>query len=219
MRRIFAEAVARLRKMQEERVLVEGYIPGREYAVEGIATHGEFRALAIFDKPDPLEGPYFEETIYTTPSRAPEAVQRAGRDGGGGGAAARIEARPGARRAAAQRGRGVDSGGARAADRRVVRRRRCGSWVGCRSRSSTGAARARRGRVEAWIAEAGGVGVMMIPIPHGGLYQSVEGEERARAVPGIEEVIVTAKEGQLLIPAARRRELHGFIFARAEISR
>src|ERR1700730_13432965 len=58
-----------------DRILVEGYIPGREVAVEGLVTDGALRILAIFDKPDPLEGPYFEETIYVTPSRLSEAQQ------------------------------------------------------------------------------------------------------------------------------------------------
>ena len=58
-------------------MLVEGYIPGREVAVEGLLTEGELRILAIFDKPDPLEGPYFEETIYVTPSRLPGREQQA----------------------------------------------------------------------------------------------------------------------------------------------
>src|SRR5207247_11031587 len=60
-----------------DQVLVEGYIPGKEVAVEGLLDDGVLRILAIFDKPDPLEGPYFEETIYVTPSRLPESVQRA----------------------------------------------------------------------------------------------------------------------------------------------
>ena len=55
-------------------MLVEGYLPGKEVAVEGLLTEGELRVLAIFDKPDPLEGPFFEETIYVTPSRLPARV-------------------------------------------------------------------------------------------------------------------------------------------------
>src|SRR5262245_62963656 len=55
--------------------LVEGFIPGREYAVEGLMHHGELQVLAIFDKPDPLDGPFFEETIYVTPSAATAAGQ------------------------------------------------------------------------------------------------------------------------------------------------
>ena len=52
----------------EDVVLVEGFIPGREFAVEGVLTNGALQVFAIFDKPDPLDGPYFEETIYVTPS-------------------------------------------------------------------------------------------------------------------------------------------------------
>src|SRR5215470_5955202 len=60
-----------------DRLIVEGYLPGREVAVEGLLTDGELRVLAIFDKPDPLEGPYFEETIYVTPSRLSDSEQNA----------------------------------------------------------------------------------------------------------------------------------------------
>src|SRR5207237_6662636 len=58
------------------KILVEDFVPGREVALEGLLTDGELRVLALFDKPDPLDGPFFEETIYVTPSRLPEAVQR-----------------------------------------------------------------------------------------------------------------------------------------------
>jgi biotin carboxylase len=57
-------------------LLIEQYLPGSEVAVEGVVRDGELQVLAIFDKPDPLEGPYFEETIYVTPSRLPPHVQR-----------------------------------------------------------------------------------------------------------------------------------------------
>ncbi len=58
-----------------EALLVEDFIPGREFALEGLVTEGELQTLAIFDKPDPLDGPYFEETIYVTPSREPPEIQ------------------------------------------------------------------------------------------------------------------------------------------------
>src|ERR671913_1141875 len=58
-------------------LLVERYLPGVEVALEGLLTGGALRTLALFDKPDPLEGPFFEETIYVTPSRLPEATQAA----------------------------------------------------------------------------------------------------------------------------------------------
>jgi biotin carboxylase len=207
-------AIARIRKMGEARVLVESYIPGREYAVEGIATHGEFRALAIFDKPDPLEGPYFEETIYTTPSRAPEAVQRE-----------LVEAT-----AEAARVLGLRHGPVHA----ELRHNEEGAWI------LEAHARPIGGMCSKAVRFAGGMpleeflvrhalaenvagleresmasGVMMIPVPHGGWYHSVEGVERAQAVPSIEEVIITAKEGQLLIPLPEGSSYMGFLFARA----
>ena len=58
-------------------VLVEDFIEGREFAVEGVMNHGALHVLAIFDKPDPLDGPFFEETIYVTPSRASRELQQA----------------------------------------------------------------------------------------------------------------------------------------------
>jgi hypothetical protein len=61
----------------EDEILVEAYIDGREYALEGVLTDGALRVFALFDKPDPLEGPFFEETIYVTPSRLPATAQAA----------------------------------------------------------------------------------------------------------------------------------------------
>ncbi len=210
-----AAAVARLRKMKEDCVLVEGYIPGREYAVEGIATHGGFRALAIFDKPDPLEGPYFEETIYTTPSRAPEAVQRE-----------LIETT-----AEAVRLLGLRHGPVHA----ELRHNEEGAWMLEAHARPIGGLCSKAVRFEGGMPleefivrhalgedvsglqrEPRASGVMMMPIPHGGWYRSVDGQDRARSVPGIEEVIVTAKEGQLLIPLPEGASYMGFIFARGD---
>ncbi|HKW91275.1 MAG TPA: ATP-grasp domain-containing protein, partial [Methylomirabilota bacterium] len=64
-----------------DRILVEGFVPGGEVALEGLLEDGALRTLALFDKPDPLDGPFFEETIYVTPSRLPEATQAAVADG------------------------------------------------------------------------------------------------------------------------------------------
>jgi hypothetical protein len=72
----FAAAFRRIAKIGERHLQVERYIPGREFAVEGLVTAGRFQALAIFDKPDPLEGPFFEESIYVTPSRETPQAQR-----------------------------------------------------------------------------------------------------------------------------------------------
>ncbi|MCB0177635.1 MAG: ATP-grasp domain-containing protein, partial [Anaerolineae bacterium] len=69
-------------------ILVEDYIPGVEVALEGVIDQGELKVLALFDKPDPLDGPFFEETIYVTPSRLPNEVQAAIADCAGQAAAA-----------------------------------------------------------------------------------------------------------------------------------
>ena len=73
----FIAAAERIARMQDGDLIVEDYIPGREFALEGLVTAGKLQTLALFDKPDPLEGPYFEETIYVTPSREAENVQEA----------------------------------------------------------------------------------------------------------------------------------------------
>ena len=65
----FRQAAERIARIRPGDILVEDYIPGREFALEGVVTNGTLQTLALFDKPDPLEGPYFEETIYVTPSR------------------------------------------------------------------------------------------------------------------------------------------------------
>src|SRR6185295_548582 len=72
----FREAAARISRMQDGDLIVEDYIPGEEFALEGIVTRGALQTLALFDKPDPLEGPFFEETIYVTRSRQPAPLQR-----------------------------------------------------------------------------------------------------------------------------------------------
>ena len=58
-------------------ILVERFIPGHEVALEGLLTEGRLNTLALFDKPDPLNGPFFEETIYVTPSRLHADLQAA----------------------------------------------------------------------------------------------------------------------------------------------
>ncbi len=82
--------------------------PSRACSVVGL-----LETLAVFDKPDPLEGPYFEETIYVTPSRLPQAaVAAVERTAAEACAAMGLVERPGPRRAAHRRSSGVaDRGG------------------------------------------------------------------------------------------------------------
>ena len=105
----------------EKSIQVEDFIPGREFALEGLVTGGDLQTLALFDKPDPLDGPFFEETIYLTPSRAAAAVQCAIIE-----AAQRAVARTGPdirsdpRGDARERPRRLDAGSRGAAHRRIV---------------------------------------------------------------------------------------------------
>ena len=165
--------------------------------------------LAIFDKPDPLNGPFFEETIYTTPSREPTATQRD-----------IIQTTE-----AAISALGLTHGPIHA-EMRVNSR---GVWMLEVAARPIGGlcARVLPGLEElilrhaaqedpGSIAGTAASGVMMIPIPREGIYESTGGLDDARAQPGIEDVIITAKQGQKLIPLPEGASYLGFIFARGE---
>ena len=209
----FLQAFHRIRKMGEHSLQVEAYIPGREFAIEALVTRGCLQPLAIFDKPDPLEGPFFEETIYVTPSREPDAVQ----------------SELLATTAAAVRALGLSHGPVHV----ELRYNSEGAWILEAAARPIGGLCAKALRFvpeipleELILRHALGEdvsgahlsdpasGVMMIPIPKGGIYESVTGIEKARSVAGIEDVIITAKQGQHLVPLPEGAAYLGFIFAR-----
>ena len=211
----FLTAFQRIQKMGERYLQVESYIEGREFAVEGLVTRGCFQPLAIFDKPDPLEGPFFEETIYVTPSREPDAVQHE-----------LLETT-----ARALTALGLDHGPAHA----ELRYNTAGAWILEVAARPIGGLCARALRflpdrpleelilrhalgenVSASVPANPASGVMMIPIPKGGMYQSVDGIDEALATRGIEDVVITAKKGQHLVPLPEGASYLGFIFARGE---
>ncbi len=211
----FEAAFRRIGKIGEKHLQVEGYIPGREFAVEGLVTGGRFRALAIFDKPDPLEGPFFEETIYVTPSRESAGVrddllattERAVRALGFRHGPVHAELRHNAEGAWMLEMHARPIGGLCARSLRFAGGKPLEELI---LRHALG-----EGVSDARLA-AGASGVMMIPIPKGGIYEGVDGVDRARALAGIEDVIITAAEGQRLIPLPEGSTYLGFIFARAE---
>jgi biotin carboxylase len=200
-------------------ILVESYIQGREYAVEGLLHHGRWHTLAVFDKPDPLDGPFFEETIYVTPSRAGDAVERDIR----------------AAVTAAVNALGLHHGPVHAECRVNARgvfvlevaARPIGGLC-TRALSFEGPLQERIGleelllrhalgeSPEPWIREREASGVMMIPIPRAGVYRRTEGIEAARRVQGVGDVQVTAKPDQQLVPLPEGASYLGFIFARGE---
>jgi biotin carboxylase len=198
-------------------LLVESFIPGREYAVEGVLTNGTLHSLALFDKPDPLDGPFFEETIYVTPSREPSLVQDAIISAVAAGAAAlglnhgplhaecrvneagvyllEIAARP-IGGLCSKALRFVSAGGEASLEEVLLRH-------------------SLQQDVSAFRRERQASGVMMIPIPHRGIFKSVDGQRDARAVRDIVDVTITAKPDAKLIPLPEGKTYLGFIFAHA----
>jgi biotin carboxylase len=192
--------------------LVEDFIPGVEVALEGLLDNGALTVLALFDKPDPLDGPYFEETIYVTPSRLPADVQDTIADCAARAAAAlslqigpvHAELRVNDRGPWMLEIAGRSIGGlcgqtlrfdAGASLEELILRQACGLPL-----PST----ARAGQAS---------GVMMIPIPEAGILKAIDGVDAARAVPGVDEVTITARLNYPLVPLPEGDSYLGFIFA------
>ena len=202
------------RDAAHDAVLVEQFIPGREFAVEGLLTGGEFRILALFDKPDPLDGPYFEETIYVTPSALDGAGQSAMRDAIAAAALA-LDLWHGPIHAECR----VNDSGVNVLE---VAARPIGGLCARALRFNDDAIsleevllrHAMGEDVSACRQVPGASGVMMIPIPKRGIYRGVDGVGEARAVPGVAEIQITAKPDTMLVPLPEGKSYLGFVFAR-----
>jgi biotin carboxylase len=195
-------------------ILVEDYVPGAEVALEGLLTQGALRTLALFDKPDPLEGPFFEETIYVTPSRLPEAAQAALREAAALGARA-LALRDGPVHAELRwntEGPWILEIAARSIGGLCARTLRFGSGM---SLEELVLRHALGREIPGPDTRGGASGVMMIPIPKTGVLEEVRGLESARAVSGIVDVAITAHRGQRLVPLPEGSRYLGFVFARA----
>lgn len=199
----------------EHSILIERFVPGFEVALEGLLTGGQLQTLALFDKPDPLDGPFFEETIYVTPSRLDEDVQ---------GAISR-------RTAEAAAAIGLREGPIHAelryddASGDIWLIELAGRSIGglCSSVLEFGAGMCLE---ELILRHAAGlpisstersgdaVGVMMIPIPLGGMLRGVNGLEEAKQVSGVIGIEVTAPMNQPIVPLPEGESYLGFIFAR-----
>jgi len=214
-----AQALKWVRRIQgrsqreADSLLVEHFIPGAEVALDGVLTRGSLQVLAVFDKPDPLDGPYFEETLFITPSRQAvsvlralaDAVQRAcvgaGLTDGVIHAEARINAAGVWLLEIAPRGIGGLCGRVLSATlgmnlAEIVLRHAVGLPLPVRTHDRA-------------------AGVMMVPIPAAGIFHGVEGLDEARAVPGISGLEITAHPGQLVAPPPEGAAYLGFIFSRA----
>jgi biotin carboxylase len=192
-------------------LLVESYIPGVEVAVEAMLNNGELQLLALFDKPDPLEGPYFEETYYITPTRLPEHQQKL------------ITQRVTDACSAYGLVNGPVHAELRLHDGEAwileVAARTIGGQCAQLLRQGTG-----HGLEELVIAQATGknldievndkaTGVLMIPIPAAGILRRVEGLTAARRVPHVLDVEISVRDGYELIPLPEGAAYLGFIFA------
>ena len=201
------------------RILVERYIPGVEVAVEGLLTNGRLRILAIFDKPDPLEGPYFEESIYVTPSRLPEAMQEAIADCAAEGVAA-LELVTGPVHAefrVNETGVWVLEIAPRPIGGLCSRALRFGEEKISLEELLLRHALAMDGVDQ--LRENSAAGVMMIPVPRSGVLEGVEGVEAARSVSGIEDIVITARLHDAIAAWPEGSSYLGFIFSRSESPR
>lgn len=206
------------RDQAHDAMLLESFIDGKEFALEGLMDRGRLRPLAIFDKPDPLDGPFFEETIYVTPSSEREEVQEQivaatrmatsalGLYHGPIHAECRVNRRGVFMLEVAAR----PIGGLCAGALRFV----AGDSAGDSSLEALLLRHAIGESTEAWRRERCASAVMMIPIQRRGILRSVGGEREARAVPGITGVRITAKPDQMLVPLPEGASYLGFIFAR-----
>lgn len=194
-------------------IMAEDFVPGEEVALEGVITEGELRVLAIFDKPEPLEGPYFEETYYITPSRKPRAMQE------------EISASV----AATAKALGLRHGPLHA----ELRVNEAGVWIIEIAPRSIGGLCARTLRFGAGISleelilrhaaglemgelqrESAAAGVLMLPIPRGGELREVRGLADAESVEGIEGITISIPIGREVVPLPEGRRYLGFAFAR-----
>jgi hypothetical protein len=205
--------------------LIETFVDGREFALEGILNHGVLHVLALFDKPDPLDGPFFEETIYVTPPEIAEeteaaiigAVTRAARALGlrhgpihaecrltpsGEVYLLEVAARP--------------IGGLCARALRFVERGRPSPPLITLEELLLRHALGESSTI--WEREPSASGVMMIPIPKRGILRGTSGIDEARRVDGVEDVRITAKADQMLVPLPEGASYLGFIFARRPAS-
>ncbi len=215
-----ASAWARAARIVQQEVdaqgelLIERYLPGIEVALEGLLTGGRLQTLALFDKPDPLEGPFFEETIYVTPSRLSAARQAA------------ISARTAEAAAALGLREGPVHAELRINDDGIWLIEMAGRSIGglCSTVLEFGAGISLEEVIlrhavgfELPSTERAGnaAGVMMIPIPKRGMLRGFSGHEIAASVPGITGIEITAPLNQPLTPLPEGASYLGFIFARA----
>ncbi|HTE65769.1 MAG TPA: ATP-grasp domain-containing protein [Candidatus Binatia bacterium] len=197
-----------------EPLLVERFVPGAEVAVEGLLLGGRLEVLAVFDKPDPMDGPFFEETIYVTPSRQPASVL-ADLEATAARAAAALGLREGPVHAELRIGTAgalmILELAARSIGGLCARALRFGAGVSLEEviiRHALGLG------LDGLTRETQASGVMMLPIRSGGVLDRVSGQERALAIEGVVGVEISIASGRPVVPLPEGDRYLGFVFAR-----
>ncbi len=192
-------------------LVVEKFIPGSEHALEGLLQDGRLRVLALFDKPDPLDGPYFEESIYVTPSRLTQDTQdEIAQTVQHACTLARLKSGP------VHAEMRVNADGVWLLE---IAARSIGGLCGRILRHALGMSLEElilRQALDLPLPEAKqgeANGVMMIPIPRHGILHGVRGLDQALAIVGIDDIQITAIPGQLIAPPPEGAAYLGFIFA------
>jgi biotin carboxylase len=197
-----------------DKLLIESFIPGSEVALEGLLSDGRLSKLALFDKPDPLDGPFFEETIYLTPSRLPQATQSQIEQ-----TVARTAQALGLREGPVHAELRLNDAGIFVVE---IAARSIGGL--CSSALEFGAGisledvilrHALGAPLPELREELRPSGVMMIPIPRRGILREIKGREHALEVAGVEEIDITIPIGQEVVPLPEGDRYLGFIFAHA----
>ena len=212
------DTFARVRQIagdEDATVLVERFVPGPEVAVEGLLRSGSLEVLAVFDKPDPLDGPYFEETLYITPSRHPRAqleelarlVQQACR------AIGLVEGPVHAEARLAPEGPVLLEVAARSIGGLCARTLTFGAGVSLEElllRHALGLP------TDGLVREQTASGVLMLPIPRPGTLVDVRGQNDARAVPGVVGLEITVARGREVKALPEGDRYLGFMFAKGD---
>lgn len=230
VRRLLASPdVREMRDPESDIIQVEEFIPGAEYALEGVLHNGVLRTLAIFDKPDPLDGPFFEETIYVTPSRVNRGIQQQIEETVARAVAAvglhhgpvHAECRVNPRGVFVLEVAARPIGGLCAKVLRFVPNSAADLKTSGPQDLSIGfeeflLRHALGEPMSAWQRESRAAAVMMMPIPKSGVYRRVDGLIEAGRVPDVEEIVITAKPDQQLLALPEGASYLGFVFARAD---
>ena len=197
------------------RLLVEAFIPGEEVALEGLLTGGDLTVLAMFDKPDPLDGPFFEETLYVTPSRLPADVQTAIVE-----QMVKTVAAIGLREGPVHAEWRINEQGVWLLD---IAARSIGGLCSRVLRFGSGLSleelllmHAAGENISDQKRENVAAGVMMLPIQRRGVLHAVDGQQAARRIPGIEGLVITVALGQEVVPLPEGVQYLGFLFARGD---